>query len=214
MAFTRKNIAAAISTDTMKAIIAGSSELASWTDKDRAECQSEVDACVEVTLDNIKVAEKQEFISSSVEMFEKSLATISAEDRPVTACKWRRLMMKRAAEARSISAYVCAEIKHGTDAAKRCEAFRKVAGMRTAWSLVESDLSELLAKSNLGGLKACQTNEKGKLAKTKASNAYAMALENLRNAVATRRTVIKQANENSDLRANIADMLAKEKKAA
>lgn len=203
MAFTRKLLAAAISSDTMKAIIAGADELNTWKDEDRAACKSEVDAQVEVTLEAIKVAEKQDFIDASVAMFESSLSTISAEDRPVTACKWRRLMMKRAAEAKAISAYICAEIKHGTDAAQRCEAFRKVAGMRTAWSLVESDLADLIKKSNLGGLVGCKTNEKGKTCKAKASNAYAMALENLRNAVATRRTVIRQTGEIQDLKAQV-----------
>jgi hypothetical protein len=201
MAFTRKLLAAAISTDTMKAIIAGADELSTWNDADRAACKSEVDAQVEVTLDAIKVQEKQDFIDASITMFEKSLTTVSSEDRPVTACKWRRLLMKRAGEAKLITAYICAEVKHGSDAAKRCEGFRKVAGMRTAWSTVEQDLAELIGKSNLGGLVKCETNDKGKLAKAKATNAYAMALENLRNAIATRRVVVKQAGEISDLKA-------------
>lgn len=200
MPFTRKNIAERLASKTMEAIVTGSTELANWTDKDKAECKAEVDGLVTEQLDQMKVEEREEFIAASLDMFASSLDDIKAEDRAVVACKRRRLLAKRIGEAKLVAAYINAEIKHGTDAAARCEQFRKVATMRTAWSQIESDLVTLIKQANIPGLVGCKANEKGRLVKAKASHAASMALENLRNALATRRTVIKQANEIADLK--------------
>jgi transposase-like protein len=167
--FNRTRLASFFTSKTVDTMFTAVEALAS---EDKKECQAGVDSEIESMLDEIKATEKVEEISAAKDLFKN---TLDGDD----AIKAKRRMARRASEARVLAGWLVAKM-NGTPS-DRCEAYRKASSMRVTASEIESDLAQLTKRAGLDLLR-CETNENGKVTKTKASPAPAMALEALRQA--------------------------------
>jgi hypothetical protein len=137
----------------------------------KAETESRIDGAAEDWLDEIKAADKAEFVSSAKAQF-KSLDADSA-------VKAKRQMSAWATRARIQAAWVIAEADGASEGA--CELYRKASSMRKSLDEIEANLSKLCRMAGLDMVR-CETNDKGKLVKAKATPAPVLALEMLRRA--------------------------------